>query len=294
MKYMLPMIAAACCLVCACEVERGESDFPDQVVEDAGGADAGPVSDVALGAGPGAGTMNGTWLLRHERSSCVLQQEQLTHATYLVEMDQHGATIAETRRLCETRLTPMFGMQVSIPDVVLENIDFVEVDRGLVSTLRVGGTYISSTEVAQWGLNLDDPTVDPVPDDADHESVIDADGDGNPGVTLSVGGDCGRYQGQRQLIAYRGSFTTPNQIDGASTGVTDLEVYGASEDFCAIAPSVESNDPHSRFRMVRIDGNGGAYDADTDGDDHISCAEALAVAEQVMEGREVDHGNCSQ
>src|SRR6056297_3500614 len=107
MRYLLCTIAAASCLLCACEVERGETDFRDQAIADAGTADVGPSADVALGEGAGAGTMNGTWILRHERSSCVLQQEQLTHATYLVEMQQQGATVAETRRLCETQLTPM-------------------------------------------------------------------------------------------------------------------------------------------------------------------------------------------
>lgn len=279
-------------LLGGCEVERAESSFPDQEISDAATPDAGHVGDVGIGQGSGAGTMTGTWLLYHERSTCVLNQEQLTHATYLVEIEQDGAVLTETRRLCDTLLSEILGMKIEIPDVVLESIDFVGVDQGVVSTLKVGGTYVSSTEVALWGLDLAEPTSEPIPSEADDPRVIDSDSDGNPAVTFQVGSDCQRYQGQRQIIKYRGSFTAPNQIDGESTGVTDVVAFGGSDDFCAIAPAVESNDPHSRFRMVRVDGRGGSYDADADADGAFSCEEAMAVAPLVLDDRESDNANC--
>lgn len=282
----------------ACQVDRGQSDLPDQQIGDAGAdadtttpADA-ELGDGGLGTGSGAGTMTGTWLLYHERSTCLLGQEQLTHATYVMEIEQHGATVSETRHLCSTELSEVFDMQVRIPQNVLESIDFVDVDRGVVSTLRVGGSYVSSTEVALWGLDLEDPAVDPVPDSVDDPRVIDSDADGHPAVSFQVGSDCQRYQGQRQVIKYHGTFTTPNQIDGSSTGVTDLKVYGGSDDFCTIAPAVASNDAASRFRMVRVDGKGGSFDADTDGDGQISCAEAMAISARVLDDREADNANC--
>jgi hypothetical protein len=276
----------------ACAVERGESDIPGQEFSDTGLADTGYNADAGLGQGPGAGTMSGTWLLYHERSTCVTRQEQLTHATYLVELEQHGATVSESRRLCDTQLSPVFGMRVRIPEVVLESIAFIDVDDGVVSTLRAGGSYVSSTEVALWGVDLDQPAVDPVPTEADDPRVLDSDGDGQPGVTLEVGSGCMRYQGQRQVIKYRGSFTSPNQIDGESTGVTDIAVYGGSDDLCTVAPPVTSNDAHSRFRMVRVDGRGGSFDADSDGDGEVSCEEAMPVTPLVLDEREPDHANC--
>ncbi len=276
----------------ACSVERSATTFPDQEPADAKVADLPATADVALGEGPGAGTMSGTWLLYHERSSCVFGQEQLTHATYLIDIAQEGPTLVETRRLCKTALTPMFGMEVVVPDAVLGAIEFVAVDRGLVSTLKLGGTYTSSTEVALWGVTLDQPLTEALPVEASDARVIDQDGDGQPGVTLEVGSECKRYQGQRQIIRYTGTFVAPNRIDGASSGVTDLNVFGASEGFCAIAPPVESNDPHSRFRMVRVDGLGGAYDADVDGDGVVGCDEAMLIAGSVLDEREVDHELC--
>jgi hypothetical protein len=284
---------ASACTASACTVERGESNIPDQELLDAGTADTRPAAEVGLGRGPGAGTMSGTWLLYHERSTCVTRQEQLTHATYLVDIDQQGATVSESRRLCDTQLSPLFGMRVSIPQVVLENIVFADLDKGVVSTLREGGTYVSSTEVALWGVDLDQPDIDPIPTDPDDPQVRDSDGDGHPGVTLQVGAGCMRYQGQRQVIKYRGSFTAPNQIDGESTGVTDIAVYGGSDDLCTIAPAVTSNDAFSRFRMVRVDGRGGSFDADADADGEVSCDEAMQITGQVLDERAPDHANCA-
>src|SRR5699024_8712292 len=121
---------------------------------------------------------------------------------------------------------------------------------GMVSTLRVGGSYVSSTEVGLWGLDLQEPVTGPIPESTEDPQVVDSDGDGHPAVTFEVGSDCLRYQAQRQVVTYFGTFTTPNQIDGKSAGVTDLVVYGGSDGFCTIAPPVEANDSASRFRMV--------------------------------------------
>ena len=296
MKLRCTLLVALFCtaLVAGCQVERGQTDFPDQERVDASvGADAALPGDTGLGQGPGAGTMTGTWLLFHERSTCVLGQEQLTHASYLVEMEQDGSFVSETRRLCDVQLSELFGMPVHLPQVVLDNIDFVDLDRGMVSTLKEGGSYVSSTELGLWGLELDDPLADQVPSNADSPRVIDTDGDGHPAVSFLVGENCLRYQAQRQILTYHGSFTGPNQIDGRSTGVTDIAVYGGSEDLCTVAPPVDSNDPDSRFRMVRIDGKGGAVDADTDGDDTVSCEEAKVLSPRVLETREPDNSNCA-
>ncbi len=289
---LLVVVLATALVGAGCQVERGTTNLPDQSIPDAS-FDAGNSNDIGLGQGPGAATMTGTWLLYHERSTCLMGQEQLTHAAYIIQMEQDGATVTEHRTLCGTDLSAVFGMQVTIPQSTLDSIEFVEVDKGVVSTLRVGGSYVSSTEVALWGLDLDKPMVDPVPESADDPSVIDSDHDGNPAVTFQVGNNCQRYQGQRQVLKYHGTFTTPNQIDGSSTGVTDLVVYGGSDDFCTVAPPVQSNDAASRFRMVRVDGKGGSFDADSNGDGQITCSEVLAIAPAVMDDREADNSNCA-
>ncbi|MEZ4460900.1 MAG: hypothetical protein R3E66_14485 [bacterium] len=281
-------------LVAGCSVERGASDWEPQQFSDAG-PDLMVGVDGGIGEGPGAGTMDGTWLLLHEGSTCVINAEQLTHAWYVVDIQQDDRVLTESRTICRVDLSPVLGLRVIIPPAAIDSIDFVDIDKGFVSDLRVGGSYSSSSELALWGLELANPVEDEVPGDATDPGVVDGDGDGQPGVTFNVeNSTCQRFQGQRQIIRYSGKFDAPNSVIGTSVNLTDVKVYGSTEALCGIAPPVISNDNFSRFRMVRIDGAGGAINLDANADGTISCEEASQVFDQVMEFRAADNNNCKR
>lgn len=292
MKAVFPFVMMALA-ISACDLERGESDWPEQMAMDVSLPDVG--SDVELGEGPGAGTMSGTWLMLHEGSTCVLSDEQLTHAWYLIDIDQNGRTLTETRRLCRLDLSPVLGLKVVIPDATREAVEFKEVEPGLISDLRVGGSYTSSAELALWGVDLESPISDPLPESVDDPRVIDSDDDGNPAVTFAIdGSSCLRFAGQRQVIRYFGELETPNAISGSSINITDVKAYGSTEILCGIAPPLVSNDKHSRFRMVRVDGLGGATDADTNNDGEVSCDEASPYFAAVMDRRAANRELCKR
>lgn len=279
----------------ACTVERGDSPFEAQTFADVGvSSDVAPGGDVALGTGSGAGTISGTWLQIHEASTCVVVDEQLTWAWYLVDIEQQGRVLVESRRQCDFDLSPVFGLEPTVPEATRKSVRFIDVDNGLVSSVSEGGSYTSSTEVGLWGLELDSPLSDPVPTEPDAPAVVDADDDGNPGITFgTVGSDCQRYVTQRSVVRYFGTFVAPNQIDGDSITVTDSHVIGSSEPLCGIDPRITSNDQHSRFRMVRVDGLGEAIDLDDDGDGTVSCAEAEPWFDRLIERREASPDNCN-
>ena len=277
-----------------CSLERGEGEFAPQSFDDVDApADSSGPDDVAFGTGSGAGTMAGTWLQVHEASTCVLVEEQVTAATYLVQIEQDGRTLRETRTQCEVSLSEVFGLQITVPDAVLDSIEFIDVDRGYVSALGESGTYASSTELSLWGVDLEDPLTDDVPTEPDEAAVTDGDDDGMPGVTFKVvGSQCERYIAQRTVVRYFGTFTMPNQIDGTSTTVTDSNVLESSMPLCGISPRITPNDQHSKFRMVRIDGAGESINLDEDGDGTITCAEAMPFAADVLQRRDSDGANC--
>lgn len=284
---------ASLALCAACSVERTPGTFAPQDFADTGGVDAPATVDAALGAGAGAGTMTGTWLLVHEASTCVVVDEQVTWGSYLLEIEQQGRVLTEARRECELTLSPVFGLQMVASDAALGSLAFHEVDKGLVSAPTVGGTYNSSTEVGLWGIELNDPLADEVPTEPDDPAVFDSDGDGNPGVTLQAAGtSCERWLAHRQVVRYFGTFTQPNQIDGTSLTATESNVIGSSMPLCGVNPRITANDEHSRFRMVRVDGAGESVDLDADGDGTISCEEAAPWFERVLERREQDAANC--
>lgn len=291
MRQIVPILLVS--ITVGCVVDRTESSFEDQLIPDAATVDAGTSVDASFGAGPGAGTMGGTWLLAHQASNCVLAQEQVSVALYLIEIEENGRTLTETRRTCAFELSPILGLKPIIPDAVTRSIDFVQVDEGYVSRPAKNGAYTSSTEVAQWGVDLDDPMKDELPQDAEDPRVVDADEDGNPGVTFEIeGSECVRYVAQRQIVSYLGVLESPNLVVGSSVTLTDDALYGSTQPLCGVNPGLIPNDAFSQFRMGRVDGLGGSIDADTNGDGTISCDEVEFLFDSAIERREPDPANC--
>ena len=68
----------------------------------------------------------------------------------------------------------------------------------------------------------------------------------------------------------------------------------ATSAICASAPALTPNDDDNRFVMVRVDGAGGAYDADLDADGTITCAEIQGLGAQLIPPREPERANCVQ
>lgn len=281
-------------LLASCGIERGDTPFEDQVITDAGMPDARlTTSDVGLGEGQGAGTMAGTWLMVDEGSTCVLGVEQLAVSFFVVEFTQNGRALSESRRLCRQNYSELLGLKIRLSDAARHAIEFRQLEPGLISDLQVGGSYSSGTILALWGLDIEAPYDQPIPSDEDDPIVVDSDGDGNPAITFTFeGSSCERYTAQKQFFRYNGTLISPNDVRGSIVNVTDVEVYGSTSPLCGVSPPVRSNDPESRFRMVRIDGLGGAPNADTDADGTISCDEADPYFESVLELREADDARC--
>ena len=276
-----------------CGLEAGApGEFEEQELQTGEREEVEPAE--GLGEGPGAGTMTGTWLKVHAASSCVLNQEQVSYAYYLVEFEDDRRGLRESKRLCGLDLSPLLGFRPVASREVLESVEFVEIDQGLVTRYVPGGVYASATEIGLWGLDLEDPLQDDVPTQSDDERVVDSDGDGNPGVTLELeGSGCSRFMGQRQVVRYFGEFVAPNDIRGRTATRTDMEVYGATAAICELSPQVVPNDGESEFRMVRIDGRGGAVDGDENGDGQITCDDVERWIEAIWERREPDASLCN-
>ena len=299
MKYFEDLVGGVSgfgvlCLAVGCSVEPPSSQFDDQKLSGTDvGVDVVATDDVALGSGPGAGTMSGVWALGHRGSTCVLGQEQITDALYRVVIDGEDVSLHESRALCAMELTSVLGLTPVIPKATRESIQFPEVDRGYVTGLRVGSSYVSSVEVGLWGLDLEDPMNDPLPDMIDDAAVVDRDEDDNPGVTVVFEeSECARYVVQRQRISYQGLFTTPNRIEGKSANFTEVNVLDSTQVLCGVSPPLVANDQRSSFVMVRVDGLGGAPDLDRDRDGEVSCEEISFVFDSLFEPTEPDPSTC--
>lgn len=294
-RSTLALALAACATsLAACEPELGPTAFEDQII-DAGTED---VTATELGGGRGAGDMNGTWLMVHEQSNCVtlpgasLSGEALSVTFEIVNLTQEGNRLYEDRDICAINLYPVLGFDNVFPIEASRSSNPILIDDSYVTGLEVGSTYVSGYEHQLFGVTMDDPTVEPMPESAEDTRVTDGDGDGNPGTTILVAGDCGMWISQRSSIRYFGRFVTPNQIAGESATLYGQTVLGSSTLLCRIPREVTPNDPAARFELSRIDGRGGAVSFDDNGDGTIDCDEVLSRQESLWTYRDPDDSNC--
>jgi hypothetical protein len=91
------------------------------------------------------------------------------------------------------------------------------------------------------GIRLDDPANDPLPTDPTDPRIVDDDGDGKPGVTVSIRvsddltGEL--YIARREIFAYEAFLTEPDVLTGTVTDDSEQLVIGASDPMFAITPA---------------------------------------------------------
>lgn len=280
-------------VLAACQPEVTNGTFPTQTPPDAGTDTS---SGTQLGEGGGTGNMQGTWLLVHEQSNCVTfvgnVQEALSVSLEIVHFEQEGLRLREERETCAINLYPIFGLDNSFPNEVAQTINPLLVEDSFVSGSGFGTGYASGVVHQIYGFATEDPIADPMPSGPSDPRLVDHDEDGDPGVTLIVGGTCRMYVAQRALIRYLGTVVAPNQIRGRSiTGIQQV-VLGSSNLICRAERGITPNDPFSRFELSRIDGQGGAVNFDTNGDGRVTCDEVLPRQAELWTYRDPDPGNC--
>lgn len=166
--------------------------------------------------------------------------------------------------------TPAF--YAAIP-VVTESFDIGSGD--------LGARYAPPPSVVVVGADLDDPENDPLPTEETDTRVVDADGDGAPGVTVlnSIGG--AQHIVFRNVGSGAGRIVSSNHIVGDEPGdlvaVTETSVFGIGGAFLPDTIALGSV-----IELVRIDGRFGSIDADVDDDGLVSCAELVDVAGSVV------------
>lgn len=110
------------------------------------------------------------------------------------------------------------------------------------------------------GITLDDPSTESLPDDPADPRITDSDGDGKPGITVSirVGDDLTGelYLARLEIFAWEGFLVEPDRIEGLVTDTSQQLVIGASDPVFATAGSewVQHGDlTKSPLWLVRVD-----------------------------------------
>ncbi|MEX1294951.1 MAG: hypothetical protein AB1Z67_02150 [Candidatus Limnocylindrales bacterium] len=107
------------------------------------------------------------------------------------------------------------------------------------------------------GIRLDDPATEPLPSDPEDPRVVDDDGDGEPGVTVSIdigAGIVGEiYIARREIFEYEATQVEPDLLTGTVTDTSEQLVIGANNPLflASEADWVQHPDPEKSFIVLR-------------------------------------------
>lgn len=298
----------------AAQTGSGDTDTTTDTGADTGGsgqADTGADTDGSADFTPEYQTsINGTWLHLSQVSTCVYFLrffEQYVKSLYIVHTEQDSfGVVTEHWEGCANDLTPVLNVQPSTTPAILatsHQLDTTGLFDGTNSgdffgtsrsprIIRNGDGYASGPLVELWGVQMDDPLRDPFPTSADDPRITDTDGDGKTAVTLPFSSGCEAYLAQRTTSYHQGKFIASDRMKGTTVSSSKQLIIDATEPLCKAGYEVNSNPGRSFWERVRIDGEGGARNADLDNDGTITCDEAKQVAADIFKVIAVDNECC--
>ena len=207
----------------------------------------------------------------------------------LVTIVQDGAHLTVHTESCEIKMpgVKLIGMGTITPTV---SASFVAAaneaagpelafDLGAVGAGAPFDPPASAHHPLIVGARLNDEE-DPLPTDGGDPRVVDADHDGNPGVTIMAGEE--RFTAYRtRVVEMSGTIQGSDRIDGEILTRTESVILNGGA-FGGIGPRI--TDQPSPFRFERVDGENGAVNiAARDGDaSAVSCADVLAFRDEML------------
>jgi hypothetical protein len=215
--------------------------------DDAGSPAADPATTVASALPPGAEDLVG----RYAHFDAVAYQDDamktLIISTGFSDLELRDGQLWNQMTFCHADTVMDQAVEVSISDAatgaikpIATPVEVTEVEGRLRVTRPATPTAI--------GIVLADPAVEALPTDPADPRVIDADGDGNPGVTSSIKvsedlqGEV--YLARREIFAYDLIQQSPDRLVGSITDRSEQLILGASNPlFLASAQWEQIDDP---------------------------------------------------
>lgn len=157
------------------------------------------------------------------------KQPSTSHALAVATIARAGAGLSITELGCRVEIDGSSSSKTTIPDKVPASIPVAPHE---LRAWEEGGKvkWARPLVITPVGVKLADPAKDALPKDAKDSRVWDQEGDGQPGVTVSVSGIASGdiYIVQRQANALGGELSPSGKLTGLVADTSEQAVIGAS------------------------------------------------------------------
>jgi hypothetical protein len=188
-----------------------------------------------------------------------------TKSWMLVDVEQEGREVTWSTEVCQAQVDgDVDAVQTILPEGFADAIPNPERTGELTRTDDGEWRLEIDRETMVMGARLRNPESENLPDSPDAPTVVDADDDGHPGVTIRMEGMLGGRLSivQRARDSYLGTEVTDQRIRGTVDWMTEREIIESSN---PLLGSDLATDPHpeaarSYFEMKRIDADASCKD----------------------------------
>jgi hypothetical protein len=177
--------------------------------------------------------------------------------TALVTATQAGAAVTLKVKLCDALLPEVASYEPTMAPGLIASLPAVTATGTLV---REDGRVRLATEPAGVviGARLQRPVTDALPTSSSDSRVVDQDGDGKPGVTISAMG-FNVYGAVRAIFELDGTVGEKGRISGPANLEESYAIYGDTVPFVDVRAKVEASAQthvvthEDEFRLVPLD-----------------------------------------
>ena len=184
--------------------------------------------------------------------------ESKTTGIVLLRVSRSGTDeFALEERICGVKNETVGGLvKTTFPRGFLRALSGQRKRARLVRTADGSVRYEELYDVRVGGAHLQNPRTEALPEKPEDPRIVDADGDGRPGLTLHVEGIVGGevYIVQRDASELSGAVVSNNRISGRVLWASEQRVLGASRAILRANPEARPHpdDRANRFRMRRV------------------------------------------
>ena len=179
-----------------------------------------------------------------------------TLAVTLLQVRQDGANVFLDEQVCRlVTKAPTSLVRTTYPDAFIRAVSGNQ-RRGRLERDGDRFRYVEPKQAYWRGMRPEIDVAEPLPSDASDPRIADLDGDGQPGLTVQVGGliDGEIFLVQRSWSELDGVVRSGNKIEGQVAWGSEERILGASRSLLKSKPE-KRPDPERRsnfFRMRRV------------------------------------------